>query len=191
MMYEQPAHCPVCRGNFHVKQLICANCGSMLEGAFEPGRLSRLSGDMQQFVITFLECRGNIREMEKYLNISYPTVRARLDDIIASLGGQSKTTDAIIGGDGSDGSDNGDGGDGDDGSDDSDGGDGSDSGDSDDGGDSDNGGDGGDSNDSGEGSDGGVSIDNPSRLEILMRLSNGEIDTDEAFSLLGGKERPK
>ena len=178
-MYEQPAHCPVCRGNFYVKQLICANCGSMLEGAFEPGRLSRLSGDMQQFVITFLECRGNIREMEKYLNISYPTVRARLDDIIASLGGQSKTTDAIVGGDGDDGSDG------------SDNGDGSDSGDSDDGGDSDNGGDGGDSNDSGEGDDGGVSIDNPSRLEILMRLSNGEIDTDDAFSLLGGKERPK
>ena len=157
-MYDQLANCPVCHGPFHVKQLGCAHCGSVLEGVFEPGRLSRLSVDMQQFVIAFLECRGNIREMEKNLNVSYPTVRARLDEIVASLGGQAKAFE----GDGVS-SDNG-GSDGDGGN-----------------------GDGGNGDSIGIGGGGDAHNEGPTRLEILTRLSNGEIDIDDARSLLGEK----
>ena len=91
MLYSFPIHCPVCQEKFHVKRLACENCGSELEGTFELSRLSQLSSEMQQFIIVFLECRGNIREMEKYFNISYPTVRVRIDDIVAALGGQMRT----------------------------------------------------------------------------------------------------
>jgi hypothetical protein len=85
MTYELPTICPVCHEKFIVKQLGCDNCNSVLEGNFELNKLSRLPSEMQQFVITFLRCRGNIREMEKILEISYPTVRARIDEIVAAL----------------------------------------------------------------------------------------------------------
>jgi len=88
MIYELPATCPVCHQRFHVKQLGCDNCGSILEGNFQLNRLSKLSMEMQLFIIAFLNCRGNIREMEKALGISYPTVRARLDEIVAALNEQ-------------------------------------------------------------------------------------------------------
>ena len=89
MLYDFPIHCPVCQGMFHVKRLGCDKCGSVLEGNFEFNQLARLPKEMQQFVIVFLECRGNIREMEKYFSISYPTVRARIDEIVAVLNRQT------------------------------------------------------------------------------------------------------
>jgi hypothetical protein len=97
MAYELPAICPVCHERFNVKQLGCDVCGSVLEGNFELNRLSRLPREMQQFVITFLKCRGNIREMEKILEVSYPTVRARIDEIVAAL--SAKSAHGAAGGD--------------------------------------------------------------------------------------------
>jgi hypothetical protein len=94
MLYELPASCPVCKKAFHVRRLGCENCGSTLEGAFELDRLSQLPSEMRQFVIIFLKSRGNIREMEKFYGISYPTVRSRLDEIVALLDGQNVTAGA-------------------------------------------------------------------------------------------------
>ena len=92
MLYELPAICPVCKKTFHVKRLGCENCGCTLDGAFELDRLSQLSTEMRRFVVIFLKSRGNIREMEKFYGISYPTVRSRLDEIVAALDGQSAAT---------------------------------------------------------------------------------------------------
>jgi len=39
-----------------------------------------------EFAEVFIRCRGNIREVERELGISYPTVRARLDEVITQLG---------------------------------------------------------------------------------------------------------
>jgi len=91
MLYKLPVKCPVCQEKFYVKRLGCEKCGSVLEGSFELSRLAQLTNEMQQFIIVFLECRGNIREMEKYFNISYPTVRTRIDEIVAALGGQENS----------------------------------------------------------------------------------------------------
>jgi len=88
MPYELPAACPICNEGLYVTRLKCKNCGSALKGEFELDRISRLTPSMRQFILEFLKCRGNIREMEKLFNISYPTVRARIDDIITRLGEQ-------------------------------------------------------------------------------------------------------
>ena len=80
--------CPVCGDKMYVTRLACEECGSTLEGQFELCKFCRLSADQQQFVEAFLVNRGNIREMERVLGISYPTVRARLDTIIEALGYQ-------------------------------------------------------------------------------------------------------
>lgn len=86
MPYEIPPACPICKSALTVTRLQCPHCHTAMEGSFEPGRLGRLNPAQQQFVISFLKCRGNIKDMEKEYSISYPTVRARLDEIVTSLG---------------------------------------------------------------------------------------------------------
>jgi hypothetical protein len=81
-----PSSCPVCGGAYVVTQLQCEGCGSRLEGKFGTGRLSRLNGEQTAFAEVFLSCRGNIKEVEKALGISYPTVRSRLDDVLETMG---------------------------------------------------------------------------------------------------------
>ncbi len=83
---QAPSICPVCDGPMHVTRLACENCGSALEGTFSTCRFCQLSPDQQRFIEVFLVNRGNIREMERILGISYPTVRGRLDGVIAALG---------------------------------------------------------------------------------------------------------
>jgi hypothetical protein len=88
-----PAHCPVCGGKYVVTQLQCEGCASRLEGQFGTGRLSMLSVEQMAFAETFLSCRGNIKEVEKALGISYPTVRSRLDDVLETMGYPVKRKD--------------------------------------------------------------------------------------------------
>ncbi len=78
--------CPVCTGAFRVTRLSCESCGAQLEGEFPLDRFSKLSDDQLQFIEVFLTSRGNIREVERVLGISYPTVRAKLDGIVEALG---------------------------------------------------------------------------------------------------------
>jgi hypothetical protein len=79
--------CPAC-GNtgFRIERLACTNCGTAVEGAFTVSRLATLPEEQVAFVETFLRCRGNIKEVERELGISYPTVRSRLDKVIVQLG---------------------------------------------------------------------------------------------------------
>lgn len=79
-------HCPVCDNEFRVTKLTCRACGSSLEGDFELCKFCRLNPEQREFVEVFIASRGNIREVERVLGISYPTVRGRLDDVIRALG---------------------------------------------------------------------------------------------------------
>jgi len=81
--------CPVCHKPLHITKLHCPACGTSIEGDFQAERLLALTPEQRSFVLSFLRNRGNIREMEKELGISYPTVRARLDQILAALGLES------------------------------------------------------------------------------------------------------
>jgi len=64
----------------------CPQCGLRIEGQFERNRFARLSPEAQDFLFVFVKNRGNIREVERELGISYPTVRNRLNALIAELG---------------------------------------------------------------------------------------------------------
>lgn len=81
-----PIQCPVCQVTLRVAVLECGACETRLHGHFVLPPLARLTADMQAFVEVFLSCRGNIREVEKALNLSYPTVRNRLEAVIEALG---------------------------------------------------------------------------------------------------------
>ena len=80
------SHCPACQGRMEPVKLQCSNCQLTVEGDLPLSRLGLLSDEQQQFVEAFLLARGNIREVEKDLGISYPTVRKRLEEVVQALG---------------------------------------------------------------------------------------------------------
>lgn len=59
--------------------------GLHLEGEFSLPPLMNLSEEEQYFVVAFLYCHGSIKEMERMFQISYPTVKNRLNKIIGKL----------------------------------------------------------------------------------------------------------
>jgi len=85
-MAKMVTECPACSGRMRVVRLECTDCGTAVEGRFEAGQLGTLPLEQQHFVLTFLRCRGNIKEVERELGISYPTVRGRLDEVLRMLG---------------------------------------------------------------------------------------------------------
>ncbi|AZN43694.1 DUF2089 domain-containing protein [Paenibacillus albus] len=97
MKYPPPQQCPVCESKLTIQELKCDHCTTVIRGNFESTRLASLNGEQLNFVEVFLKVRGNIREMEKELGISYPTVRNRLDQIVDTLGFQHwpPTTPAV------------------------------------------------------------------------------------------------
>lgn len=86
MAYPLISECPVCGKQLKITKMACTHCHTTIENEFELSNFSSLNKEQLNFVEIFLKCRGNIKEVEKELGISYPTVRGKLDDIITSLG---------------------------------------------------------------------------------------------------------
>jgi hypothetical protein len=86
MAYPLLTNCPVCTNALTITKLQCSHCQTTVENEFEVSRLAALGQEQLQFIEIFLKCRGNIKEVEKELGISYPTVRGKLDEIISALG---------------------------------------------------------------------------------------------------------
>lgn len=84
--FHAPAQCPVCGERMLVTKLRCSHCGTELSGEFAPCRFCRLEEKHLQFVETFLRCRGSIKEVERALGVSYPTVKNMLDAALTALG---------------------------------------------------------------------------------------------------------
>ena len=78
-MKSVATRCPICAGELAISRLTCVACGTRIETELSFPALMRLPRDLQEFVLVFLRCRGNIREAEKELGISYPTVCKRLE----------------------------------------------------------------------------------------------------------------
>jgi hypothetical protein len=91
--------CPVCEGELLISRLHCRSCGTALEGEFGVGRFGRLSKEQMTLLESFLRSRGNLKEMERELGISYPTVRGRVDALVRALGladGTASEEDLVI-----------------------------------------------------------------------------------------------
>src|SRR5215469_15402148 len=85
--------CPSCQGNLSVAELDCPSCTIAIKGEFALPALLRLGPAQIDFVEVFLKNRGVIRDVERELGISYPTVRARLDEVVAALGYQVRQSE--------------------------------------------------------------------------------------------------
>lgn len=86
MKKEVIGSCPICTNELKVTKLTCDSCGTNIDGEFELCNFCKLSGEERAFLEVFIKNRGNIKVIEKELNISYPTVKSRLDNLIKSLG---------------------------------------------------------------------------------------------------------
>jgi hypothetical protein len=77
--------CPSCTGELRATRLACDSCGTALEGQFEIPALLQLAPDDLAFVTSFVRSSGSLKAMAQLLGVSYPTVRHRLDEVIARL----------------------------------------------------------------------------------------------------------
>src|SRR5690242_11906836 len=77
-----PTHCPSCGSGLYVTRLQCPSCGTEMAGTFTFGRLAQLAEPYASLLELFLRVRGNMKEMERELGLSYPTVRARLEEAL-------------------------------------------------------------------------------------------------------------
>jgi len=90
MKKEVFGNCPVCTSELKVTTLYCNTCDTKIESEFELCKFCKLSKEEKYFIEVFIKNRGNIKEIEKELGISYPTVRNKLENVIESLGYSAK-----------------------------------------------------------------------------------------------------
>ncbi len=84
-MSHLPNACPACSTSLEVTRLSCPGCAMQLEGKFTLPALLKLPREELEFVADFVRCAGSLKDLGKLRKQSYPTVRARLDDVIAHL----------------------------------------------------------------------------------------------------------
>ena len=95
-MYAAPTRCPVCHSELNVTRLHCPSCDTSIEGQFTGGPFAHLTAEHLDFIVTFVRCEGKINRMEQELNLSYPTIRNRLHEVIRALGFEPGKDDELI-----------------------------------------------------------------------------------------------
>jgi hypothetical protein len=83
---QAPRACPVCGSVLALTRLTCTSCETEISGQFESCEFCALSPEDRDVLRVFLASRGNMKELERHLGVSYPTARARFDALLARLG---------------------------------------------------------------------------------------------------------
>lgn len=81
-----PLNCPVCSSRLTLTRLSCPSCDTELSGGFATCEFCVLADDDRDVLRVFLASRGNMKELERHLGVSYPTARARFDGLLNKLG---------------------------------------------------------------------------------------------------------
>lgn len=94
-MLPLPTQCPLTGGPVIVTRIYCPESGLTIEGEFTVTLpFAQLSPEQLRFVETFVRCEGKLNRMEEELNLSYPTIRARLHETIRALGHEPRREEA-------------------------------------------------------------------------------------------------
>ena len=80
-----PRQCPVCGDQLLLTRLSCGSCSTELSGRFEACEFCALTAEDRQMLKVFLASRGNMKDLERHLGVSYPTARARFDGLLQKL----------------------------------------------------------------------------------------------------------
>ena len=76
----------MCSSKLAVTRLTCPSCDTELSGAFASCEFCSLTDDDREVLRVFLASRGNMKELERHLGVSYPTARARFDALLTRMG---------------------------------------------------------------------------------------------------------
>ena len=90
--YPMPTECPVTGAPLEVTRLECPTSGVVIEGRFEPNEFALLPKEHLDFMRLFVKVRGNLKEVERVLGLSYPTIRSRFEGLLKSLGYEAAPT---------------------------------------------------------------------------------------------------
>lgn len=93
-MNKNLINCPICDNKLNITKYQCISCGTEISGNFELNKFATLNQEQLDFIEVFVLCRGSIKEIEKELGISYPTVRNKLDNVISALGHKITSNDS-------------------------------------------------------------------------------------------------
>jgi hypothetical protein len=77
--------CPVCDAQMEIVEIKCSSCGTTIQGNFEFNKLMLLDDEDLQFLMTLLRSKGNLKEVQSRLDISYPTAKLRLERLLQNL----------------------------------------------------------------------------------------------------------
>lgn len=80
-----PRDCPVCGSGLALTRLSCEACGTEISGSFPACEFCSLSAEDRDLLRVFLASRGNMKELERHLQVSYPTARSRFDGVLERL----------------------------------------------------------------------------------------------------------
>jgi hypothetical protein len=85
MQPKLPTQCPSCESALSVTQLSCSQCTTSVSGSYSLPILMQIQEEEQNFILQFFLNSGSLKEMAAQMGNSYPTVRNKLDDIIAKI----------------------------------------------------------------------------------------------------------
>jgi len=91
-----PINCPVCSSKLALTRLSCPSCSTELSGAFEACEFCVLTNEDRDVLRVFLASRGNMKDLERHLGVSYPTARARFDALLGKLGIEKQVTQPAL-----------------------------------------------------------------------------------------------
>jgi hypothetical protein len=84
--HHAPTNCPVCGDSLLLTRVSCENCGTELSGRFARCGFCGLTEEQQELLRVFLVSRGNLKDLQRHLGVSYPTARVRFDELLRALG---------------------------------------------------------------------------------------------------------
>lgn len=85
MQVKLPTICPSCENLLNVSQMKCNHCETNVNGNYDLPLYFRLPRDEQDFILEFFLSSGSIKEMAKQAELSYPTMRNKMDDLIEKI----------------------------------------------------------------------------------------------------------
>lgn len=83
--HQPPRDCPVCGAHLATTRLGCTSCGTEISGLFASCAYCGLDAHDREMLRVFLVSRGNMKELERFLGVSYPTARQRFADLLERL----------------------------------------------------------------------------------------------------------
>ena len=85
MMARIISKCPGCAGMLHITTLRCPDCGMEIKQDYSLSHFEKLTDEEFCFLTAFLRQRGNLKNVQNELGISYPTAKKRLDELLIRL----------------------------------------------------------------------------------------------------------